>query len=467
MPLHLRKRAGVWHYSRTVPRDIRGVIGKPYWRETLDTRSLREAEAARSILDTKHQSLIDDIRRLTDSQRVAAIRRVHPAKPLEDAHPADNGTALRLPKRKNARALRLGVQTHPPPENLNELHLLGPSPAADLPESEMNPRLKEALERWLKENGQKPVTARKYRLHIRRLSEYTANATISSLTPGIIKGFVAAYAELPNARTLKLAQRKLTLPELLALRMSDLTLPSIGAANVRKMIEYLRAFLRGIGKDELASYAKKPKDDRPHAKKIEGYPPFQPEQVRALLELAGNRWGAQSDTTWWVWLMAYSGLRPEEAAQVARANVIKQNGIWSLLIDDLEQRKIKNAQSLRIIPIHPILIDRGFLDFAKAEQTVNGLVFDSFEYDDKGGRSNNPSRRLKRLINMLGIKGSGSAHRFRATFIDAIRNAQLSYAIEIGLVGHGDKNRVHGRYGEGVSLKTVASVIGRVDPLSD
>ena len=81
--------------------------------------------------------------------------------------------------------------------------------------------------------------------------------------------------------------------------------------------------------------------------------------------------------------------------------------------------------------------------------------------------ANNPSRRLKRVIQYLDIKGPGAAGRFRHTFIDALRNAGLPYAIELGLVGHADDNKHHARYGRGASLVAMAREIGKVDPCLD
>lgn len=546
MPLHLRKRAGIWHYSRTVPADVRGLIAKRHWRFTLGTDSLREAEAKRSEWDAKHQAIIDNVRRMSAGDKIAAIRNLNkpaykglapvgkrngievhrlavrkrdiywrrgkqedsraayaeaekqaleeaakllPSLGPEEQEAVDRAGGLgafykRVVRDEDSRDLLGDYRHKTSSEALGVAHevrdrLLGnkkvilsklgfrSSQVDEIPEDKDNPRLLAALEDWLAEHKQKPSTATKYRLHVRRLTEHAGNLTVKSLTPDIITRFVEAYGRLPNARALQLKQRKLSMSELLALRVENPSLPSMGAVNVGKMVEYLRAYLRAVKRDDLRLFAKKPKDDRPHATKREGFSPFKPEAMRLLLPAVDEAFGPQSDTAWWVWLLAYSGMRPEESAQLARANVLKQGSIWAFQIDDLEERRVKNAQSLRTIPVHPVLIENGFLDFAHPNGDTDGLLFNSFDYDDKGGRANNPSRRLKALLNKLGIRGKGSAHRFRASFIDAIRNAALPYSIELGLVGHADKNRVHGGYGDGASLKTMAKAIRRVDPLKD
>ncbi len=555
MPLHLRKRGGLWHYSRTVPEDVRALIGRPYWRFTLATGNVREAEAQRSKFDAEYDTLIEEMRDLTNAQKLSRIRlesgkakskrpkfdpRVikHngfvvsratlpiPEEPrwglseLGDARPEVKSAYVGIETQQLRRASALlknlstrekrdietsgglekfyrttrqtrlyenraaSVESEPTSEEhavrrevksqllarreetLEKLGLHSPT-VLDDPESPDNPRLKTALENWLTENKQKPPTVVKYRLHIRRLTEFAGNITVKALSGEIVEKFVKAYADLPNARALTLAQRPLPMPQLLALRRLNPDLPAMGGVNVRKMVEYLRAFLRAIKREDLRALVRKPKDDRSHAERTDGYPPIRPNQMRLLLPAVDHEFGRDSDMVWWIWLLAYSGMRPEEAAQLGRANIAQIGPIWAIEINDHDLRKIKNAQSLRTIPVHPKLVERGFIEFARPKGDDQGLVFKSFDYDDKGGRSNNPSRRLKRLLNKLHIEGRGSGHRFRPSFIDAIRNAELPYSIEIGLVGHTDKNRNHGRYGYGITLKTMARVIQKIDPSID
>jgi hypothetical protein len=547
MPLHLWQRKGIWHYSRTIPEDVRGVIGEGrYWRFTLGTGKLRKAEGLRAEWDVKYDADIKSVRQLTAPQKVTAIRSKHVPKPprglalgtsgkievhkaalrKSDIHKrrgvnADARASLSISERDAfLRAERLvstlsqkeratldkagGIEAlyrevtnaHDRRDALGDyraadeaesvaitrevtarvlgakegiLTKLGFGPATtEVPEAPDNPRILAALDAWLKKKPRAQSTVVKYRLHIGRLADFTSNTTIKSLTVETIECFVAAYGELPNARPLSLDQRKFGMRELLALRKLNPNLPPMGAENVIKCCDYLKAFLKGIKRHDLRQSVEKPVDDRSLAEQRDGYPPFSPEQMRRILPAVDKEFGSESDTALWVWLMAYSGARPEEAAQLDRANVTKVGNVWTMRIDDRDERRIKNSISHRVVPIHPVLVKRGFADFARPNDSDKGLVFQNFDYDDKGGRSNNPSRRFKRVLKELCIEGRGAAHRFRATFIDAARNAELSYAVEIGLVGHGDsRSRHHGNYGQGASLATLARNIGRVDPLAD
>jgi len=574
MTLHLWHRKGVWWYSRTIPEDVRGVIGLgPYWRFSLKTSSLREAEALRSEWDTKHQAEIDEIRRMTGHQKLSAIRSQCPRKPTAkkptvaasepegsdtdqiDTEEAPGGglivrrtTAERVAGAKkwrlaeprgqtedakkefdkverdllNDAAARLATLTERErkiidregglesfyrkvakdanhesirkelfgtPDLGNEhkeiqragsdarlsqhiatlqklgLEVVGHDATA---ESETNPRIRTALEKFLKKKSRADSTSVKYRLHINRLADFTGNPTIAGLTADKLLAFIKCYEELPNSRGLAPKQRSLSMLELLAIRQRDPAIPALSKISVIKMCEYLKAFLKFIKRHDLRLIVEKPEDDRPDAEKDEGYPAFSPADMKLLLPSVDERFGKGSDTAWWVWLMAYSGCRPEEAAQLDRSNINKKGEVWTMRIDDRDERRVKNPESHREVPIHPLLIKKGFAEFAHPKGNNKGLVFQSFERDDKGGRANNPSRRLKRLLDILFLEGAGAAHRFRATFIDAMRNAELPYAVCLALVGHSDRHsRHHGKYGEGAGLPIQARLIGKVDPLAD
>lgn len=549
---HLQQRGGVWHYSRTVPPDVRPVLGVGrYWRFSLHTPHKSEAASLRDEWDVRYNRQIEEVRKLTGAQKLSRIRTARSSrlpKAYEDffkdkafepkwdvlanaTHVYVSGQPEFTPFNNTglAEANDLLVKTEAgllsiAPESLNDLTederkeieeaggvesfyrdtqrlriklaalketqlntrdkiayevetryllsklailaKLGLVDAADndMPESDDNPRILTALESWLKKRKMSPSTKKKYRMHINRLANFHGNLTLKTFTPQMVEIFVTAYGDMPNTRRLSPRERGLSMRELLAKRKLNPDLPPYGAVNVIKMCDYLKSFLRAMKRKDLADAIVKPEDDRSLSKQREGFPPISPAYMRLLLPAVDKRWGAKSDTAWWIWLLVYSGMRPEEAAQLARKNVVKQGELWCIEVDDEEDRRVKNAASLRTVPIHPKLIERGFIKFAKPGQPGN--VFASFK-DDKGDLSDNPSRRLKALLIKLGIEGYGSAHRFRASYIDAMRNARVSYAVELRLVGHTDKNRVHGGYGVGADVRTAARELHKIDPCKD
>jgi site-specific recombinase XerD len=100
--------------------------------------------------------------------------------------------------------------------------------------------------------------------------------------------------------------------------------------------------------------------DQPGTRKL----PYTDEEVEKLLMLADQEKDAAR--RWLPWIMATSGCRVGEAAQLWGDRIVKVGGVWVMRIAPApDGGRIKNKGSERDVPIHPALVERGFLDFAK------------------------------------------------------------------------------------------------------
>ena len=66
---------------------------------------------------------------------------------------------------------------------------------------------------------------------------------------------------------------------------------------------------------------------------------------------------------WVPWLLAYTGTRVGEVAQLRKSDVVKFDGHWAVRLTP-EAGTIKTKDTWHV-PLHPHLIERGFLDFVK------------------------------------------------------------------------------------------------------
>lgn len=285
---------------------------------------------------------------------------------------------------------------------LAKLGLLADLPAEQEPEGPDNPRLLTAVENYIAENKLRNQTAKKHRLHVRRLSEYHGNVTIKTLTPDMVANFCAAYRELPNGRSTPQKLRSAPMRELLTYREKNPNFPVYGDGNFNKMLDYLRALFRYFDREDLLKACKKVKHVRPFSEKKEK--PFTPDQLRRILPLVEKRHGPKSDLIWWVYIMLYSGARPEEIAQLQRGDIrINRDGTaCSITITDTDDRGVKTEESIRTIPAHPALIERGLVAFVESRK---GSLFPSFEPDADGRLSGNPSERFKTILKSVGVTG--------------------------------------------------------------
>ena len=72
------------------------------------------------------------------------------------------------------------------------------------------------------------------------------------------------------------------------------------------------------------------------------------------------------DEKYWLPLLGlYHGNRLEEFAQLHRADVRQEDGIWFFDINDKGNKQVKNEQSKRRVPLHPELHRLGFLGYVE------------------------------------------------------------------------------------------------------
>lgn len=329
-----------------------------------------------------------------------------------------------------------------------------------------NPLLLSAFEDWLEDEKQSHDTSRKYRVYVRRLAEHIGNLPVRDIKKGQIKEFLKFLTKLPDSNRVRPSLRRTcSMPELIRMREawfeqnSDAEpddWPLITAATANKHLECYRALLDWVVSDQddfvnVALDVRRTKDERSRSEiDIRA---FHADELRAVFEAADKLWPPQTDMWWLVRLGAYTGARLEEMCQLARCNVLEMRGIPVIEINDGSfsergqrvQRKIKNAMSERQIPLHPKLIELGFLDFAK---TGSGeRIFSTFKRS--GGRyGHNPSKAFHRLLRQtLGISDRRVRfHSFRHGFITALHNAGVTQVQVNALAGHSRAKGPAGKY---------------------
>jgi len=95
--------------------------------------------------------------------------------------------------------------------------------------------------------------------------------------------------------------------------------------------------------------------------------PYTDDEVARLLALADSE-TKRPDRYWLPWLAALSGARIGEVAQLWGNHVVKVDGIDALKIAPAaDGGSLKNEISERSVPIHPALVERGFLDFVRSK----------------------------------------------------------------------------------------------------
>jgi integrase len=91
--------------------------------------------------------------------------------------------------------------------------------------------------------------------------------------------------------------------------------------------------------------------------------PFTDEEAALILQAARREAGVKR---WVPWLLAFTGARLDEVCQAYTSDVRKDQGIWYLDINENYGKRLKNADSVRKVPLHHALLEEGLLDYVQS-----------------------------------------------------------------------------------------------------
>ncbi|WP_170517867.1 site-specific integrase [Ruegeria atlantica] len=159
-----------------------------------------------------------------------------------------------------------------------------------------------------------------------------------------------------------------------------------------------------------------------------------------------------SDTSWyWLPLLGlWTGARLNELCQLSVEDIDQEEGIPLIRVQEGdEDQRVKFGKS-RLVPIHPELVQLGFLRFVKTQrQAGHERIFPELKLGATGYYSDQASKDFNRYIDRIGAKTvKTSFHSFRHNFKDACRHAGVQPDINDILLGHALPGMA-GRYGDG------------------
>ncbi|WP_338666818.1 site-specific integrase [Pseudodesulfovibrio methanolicus] len=153
------------------------------------------------------------------------------------------------------------------------------------------------------------------------------------------------------------------------------------------------------------------------------------------------------------WLPAmglFTGCRLEELCQLHLEDIREVCGVWVLDINDNGVKRVKTANSKRLVPIHPFLLELNLPGYAQELQNQghDRLFPEITSYRD--GFGHKPSRWFNdRFKKTVGINEIGKDfHSFRHTFITQLKQSQVDYVMLKEVVGHVVEGETLGRYGK-------------------
>lgn len=169
---------------------------------------------------------------------------------------------------------------------------------------------------------------------------------------------------------------------------------------------------------------------------------LEPEELRRLI--AGKELhnfaadGAEVHKFWILAALLYSGARVNELCQInPQVDWLRVDGVDLLSINESTEsdegvvKTVKNKPSIRDVPIHPALIEAGFLDYLQAVRDAGARRLFPQWSPKRGKASWRAEEWIRTFFEEIGLRDSTKgkrvvgAHAFRSTFIKAGVNADV------------------------------------------
>ncbi len=182
-------------------------------------------------------------------------------------------------------------------------------------------------------------------------------------------------------------------------------------------------------------------------------------EIKKLLE---NLPEDHRSLSWCILTTCFSGLRQSEVAALDSADITSRDGIWCLDINDRGDKRLKNKNARRIIPLHPTLLSAGLVELAQS-RTGQKLFPDIKPYRGKYGHQ--ISKDFAKFRKSIGINGAGQTfHGIRHSVISKLWSAGIPEAHTAAVAGHQRGERESNiRYAKKNDLRPIVTAINAID----
>jgi hypothetical protein len=337
----------------------------------------------------------------------------------------------------------------------------------------------ELVEAYIEAKGTASKTADAIRYTARRFKELHGDRPLAELSIVQLRTYSSKVVGLPVSTAPKL--RELTFEEAVAKAKGN-GLSTLSPQTRKKHVSFLKA-LTAFGRDQghLAidpwvgfKIVERRQKFSATARKVRR--PFSPDEIRKLLTAAEAEHVSTLDH-WAPLLATYLGARREEIGQIRRCDVKEVDGIWCVaLTDEGEGQKVKNAASLRKIPLHPAVVAAGFLRHVSAIEQPDAFIFREQErwsgalrklvVDGEGRLTERYGKRFRRLKEkVLGVDPAAVFHSFRHSWEDAAEAAKIPQTHRRVLAGRSRVGDSQAAYGDGPSTQALAASLAEINPL--
>jgi integrase len=255
---------------------------------------------------------------------------------------------------------------------------------------------------------------------------------------------------------------------------------TLSLTSINKYLTYVRAFLgwcKASGYIDTNFAEKLTVKASTHEQKPEQRETYSIDDLKRLLRCPiydpaarerKDKWTTTQEAFWLPLLGLFTGARLGELTQLHVGDVREEEGIPFLDInDDAPDKKLKNPSSKRRIPLHPVLVDLGFLSYVESVRKQRGDKKPLWNLKLKRGSRGEDFGRFYQRINRKYIAPENQKrvyHSLRHTYGDAHKQLLTPEPIFRELMGHSHAGAGEGmtRYGKRYELPLLLSYVEKV-----
>lgn len=168
----------------------------------------------------------------------------------------------------------------------------------------------------------------------------------------------------------------------------------------------------------------------------------------------------------WIPLIAlYSGMRLNEICQLYVDDIKNHNNVWYFSItDERDDQHLKNKPSKRNVPIHPKLLEFGFIDFVENIRSSNkDRLFYQLTFSKKTRYTHAMGAWFGRYLTKLKIEGRNKVfHSFRHLVKPMLRDAGIGQEYQNAICGWSAKDVGERIYGGEIPIEILNNEISKL-----
>lgn len=169
---------------------------------------------------------------------------------------------------------------------------------------------------------------------------------------------------------------------------------------------------------------------------------------------------------YWIPLLGvYSGMRLDEICQLYVEDILELEGAWCIDVNDGKDKKLKNKSSRRIIPVHPVILGLGFIDYVEELKVLKKQrLWMNLNRRDADGYGSAFGKWFQRFNRQHVTTDKAKVfHSLRHTVADTLKQAGIQEVLISEIMGHANDCITMSRYGKRYQPKVLLEAMMKLD----